>query len=233
MIINADVKGLEIVCAAEHYNDLVLKDEILSGANIHLNNQQAFGLPTRLVAKVLKFRTIYGGGAWSFAHDPDFMPVSTSEKYWQGVLDAYFEKYKGIAQGHIRDTELAMKQGYIEILSGRYFRYRPTNGKWPLTTIKNYPIQGLGADLVMLARIEFYRLLEESGLEALFIGTVHDSLKVDTPEENCYTISKMLKDSIEAIPALCKEHWNYSFSLPVTCEIKVGPNQHDMVEINI
>jgi len=141
-------KGLEIVCAAEYYKDKVLMEEVASGANIHLNNQLAFNLPTRLVAKVLKFRTIYGGGAYSFAHDPDFMPVSTSEKYWQDVLDAYFKKYKGIKDGHTRDIRQVMRTGELEIPSGRFYTFSPIKNKygsgWPETTIKNYPIKYSG-----------------------------------------------------------------------------------------
>jgi len=83
----------------------------------------------------------------------------------------------------------------------------------------------------MLARIEFMRLLQDSQLEALFIGTVHDSLKVDTPEKNKYTIASMLKESIEKVPQLAFKHWGYKFSLPLTCEIQGGPNCNDMTEI--
>jgi DNA polymerase-1 len=236
MLINADVKGLEIVCAAQYYGDTTLCNELISKEDIHLNNQKAFSLPSRLIAKVLKFRTIYGGGAYSFAHDPDFMGVSTSEKYWQGVLDAYFAKYTGIRDGHIRDIETVKKTGVIEIPSGRFYRYYPEKNykgerTWPETRIKNYPIQGFGADLVKLARLEFYKKLEESGIEALFIGTVHDSLVVDTPRKNMYNIASMLKESIEEVPALVRKLWNYDFFLPLTCEVQAGMNKKEMTEI--
>ena len=82
-----------------------------------------------------------------------------------------------------------------------------------------------------LARIKFYNDFLDSGLEGEFIGTVHDSLVVDTPEKNCYNISMMLKNAIEAVPALCKSEWDYDFNLPLTCEIKVGKNKNEMTEI--
>ncbi len=236
MIVNADVKGLEVVGAAELSGDKTLSQEIIDKIDIHEANRDRFQLGEgklgRLIAKIFKFRLIYGGSAYSYAHDPDFMGVSTSEKFWQGVIDEYYNKYQGIKKWHDALLLTVMEKGYIEIPSGRFFAFRPLGGgRWPLTTIKNYPVQGLGADLVMLARIDFVEKLLQSDLEAVFIGTVHDSLVVDTPEKNVYTISKMLKDSIEAVPQLCQKEWGYNFKLPLTCEIQAGRNKKEMVDV--
>lgn len=239
MLVNCDVKGLEVVVAAELAEDSVLRQEIIDKVDIHDTNRVAFNLgegkPGRLVAKIFKFRLIYGGSAYSYAHDPDFMGVSTSIQYWQDVIDAYYHKYKGIRAWHDELLEIVKKQGYLEIPSGRCYsfeaKFKYGNWQWPLTTIKNYPVQGFGADLVMLARIEFFRRLKASGLEALFIQTIHDSLVVDTPSKNVYTISKMLQESVEAVPILCKSTFGYDFSLPLTSEILVGPNKRELVEL--
>ena len=56
MWVNADVKSLEIVAVAFLSQDPVLIREILDGEDIHGNNQKAFGLPSRLIAKVFVFR---------------------------------------------------------------------------------------------------------------------------------------------------------------------------------
>jgi DNA polymerase I-like protein with 3'-5' exonuclease and polymerase domains len=83
----------------------------------------------------------------------------------------------------------------------------------------------------MLARIEAARLIKESGLVAVMVGTIHDSIVIDTPEENVYTISMLLKQAVESVPDLCLKHFNYPFSLPLTCEIQVGQNKLDMKEL--
>jgi DNA polymerase-1 len=228
--VQGDVKGLEVVGAAELSRDPVLCKEIIDKVDIHAANQKTFKLPDgeagRLIAKIFKFRLIYGGSAYSYANDPDFTAVSTSQKYWQGVIDAYYDKYRGIRAWHDGLLETVRRTGFIEIPSGRVFRFEPRQSwkglDWPLTTIKNYPVQGLGADLVMLARIELMRLIEESGLEALLVMTVHDSLVLDTPSKNVYNICKLVNQVVESVPRLCKENWDYDFSLPMTCEMKVG-----------
>lgn len=238
MLISADVKGLEVVCAAQLSGDKVLSKEIVDKEDIHANNQKAFNLGDgdlgRLIAKIFKFRLIYGGGAYSYAHDPDFMAVSTSEKFWQKVIDAYYEKYYGIKLWHDELIHEAKTTGRLYIPSGRYFPITPDFTKrqpWPLTIIKNYVVQGTGADLVMLARCRAMQLLRQANIEALFVSTVHDSIVVDTPSKNCYTISKLLQNAIEDVPRLVKQVWKYDFTLPLTCEIKVGMNNKDMKKL--
>lgn len=234
-IVNADVKGLEVVVAAELSGDLVLCKEILDKEDIHGNNQKAFKLPSRLIAKVFKFRLIYGGSAYSYANDPDFTDVSTSQKYWQKVIDAYYEKYNGVKKWHEQIIHKAKIDGGLSIPSGRYFPFQPLTirgePKWPETKIKNYPVQGFGADLVKLGRIDYLRRLRRSGLLGQFISTIHDSLKSDCPGYNVHAIARMKYEAIEAIPRLCKEIYGYDFKLPLTSELQVGPNCRDMVEL--
>ena len=60
MLVNADVKGLEVVVAADRYDDKVLKQELNDGVDIHEVNRDKFNLGSgkdgRRVAKFFKFR---------------------------------------------------------------------------------------------------------------------------------------------------------------------------------
>lgn len=56
MLVNIDVKGLEVVVAAFLSQDQVLYKELNDGLDIHADNQKKFGLPDRLIAKIFKFR---------------------------------------------------------------------------------------------------------------------------------------------------------------------------------
>lgn len=224
--------------AADRYDDRTLKDELLQRLDLHSINQDRFKLPNRVTAKRFIFKLLYGATAFGYSVDADFIDVGYSERQWQRVIDEFYTKYTGIAKGHEADIKFVKENGFLEIPSGRYFNYRPKQTsygwKWPLTTIKNYPIQGFGADLVMLARIEAFKRISRSGLEARFIQTIHDSLvyDVDNDPEVCYTISTLLKDSIEYVPTLCKQEFDYEFSLPLWCEVQSGPNKRDMTEVN-
>lgn len=238
MLCNGDVKGLEIVCAAELSKDPVLWQELIDGKDIHGNNQEYFKFPPgkegRLIAKIFKFRLIYGGSAYSYANDPDFTVVSTSQKYWQGIIDAYYTKYVGIRAWHDSLLNMVRETGFIEIPSGRIFRFTPKESwkglEWPLTTIKNYPVQGYGADLVMLARIELMRLIREAGIEALLVMTIHDSLMVDTPSKNIDLVARLINQAIDNVPSMVYNRWHHEFLLPLTCEVSVGRSKAELKE---
>jgi DNA polymerase I-like protein with 3'-5' exonuclease and polymerase domains len=56
MLLQCDASSLEIRVAAFLSQDEVLINEIVGGLDLHTDNQQKFGLPSRLIAKVLNFR---------------------------------------------------------------------------------------------------------------------------------------------------------------------------------
>lgn len=238
MIVNADVRGLEVFVTADLSEDAVLRKELLTpGYDMHSDNQKVFKLPERVYAKIFVFKLLFGASAYGYALDPDFTHISSSHKYWQKVIDAFYEKYKGIAKWHGNLVDIVRQQGFIEGPSGRIYVYKPEmrNGelKWPITTIKNYVVQGTGADLVMLARIEAWKQFQALGIEGHFIGTVHDSLVYDVPDEHVDVTARLLFDSIAAIPRLCQERFGYTFKLPITSEIQVGKSKGTLEEYKL
>jgi DNA polymerase I-like protein with 3'-5' exonuclease and polymerase domains len=237
-LVNADIKGLEVVVAAQLSGDKILCQEIIDKVDIHDANRVAFNLGEgksgRLIAKVFKFRLVYGGSAYSYASDPDFRQVSTRQDFWQDVIDKYYKKYKGIYEWHKNLLVEAQTHGQITIPSGRYYPIVSDITKresWPLTIIKNYPVQGFGADLVMLARLRCNQLLQQSGAKALLVGTIHDSIVIDCPSSEVQLVGQILKEAIESVPKYVKEIWEYDFKLPLTCEISFGPNKYDQKEL--
>lgn len=235
MLINGDAKSLEVYTAADYYNDEVLKNELLGGIDTHAENQARFELPDRITAKRFIFKLLYGASDYGYAHDPDFFGVGYSQKKWGEIIEEFYRKYTGIRAGHIRDIKFAKEHGYLEIPSGRYYPFDPRRIKvdqpWTLTKIKNYPIQGFGADLIKLWRIEAFKRFREAELEGEFICTIHDSLVYDVPEHVVPDMVKILRESIDRVPEICYNIWSYKFSLPLLCEVSVGPNKFDMLEV--
>ena len=90
MLLNADAKALEWVCAAYLSQDKKAIQEIHGEIDQHTDNQTRFGLPSRLIAKTFVFRLIYGGSAYSYANDPNFKEIG-NEAYWQHVIDEFYK----------------------------------------------------------------------------------------------------------------------------------------------
>lgn len=178
---------------------------------------------------------MYGATAYGYSVDSDFLEVRYKQDQWQDVIDKFYAKYYGIAAWHKSLIHEAQSTGRIRAISGAYYPISPDYTKkepWPLTIIKNYPVQGTGADLVMLARLRANQLLMQSGLEALLVCSVHDSLVADCPKKNVLAVAKLLKQAIEEIPGMVQRIWKYNFVLPMSSEVLVGPNLFDMEEIN-
>lgn len=235
MLINADAKSLELVAAAYLSQDKVLMNEIINKVPLHDDNQKRFNLPERVIAKVFVFRLIYGGSAYSYSVDPDFASVGFSQKKWQETIDSFYEKYPQLAAWHIKIVQDAIRYGYIVNPTGRQFDFVPfeTPGgdlKWPRTQILNFPVQSLGADLVMLARISFWNRARKLDLKALLISTVHDSIVVDCPDDEVDIVCQLFHDVFRDIPENFKRMFGVEFNLPMTAEVLIGRTMGDMKE---
>ena len=181
MLLQADAKQLEWVGAAYLSQDDLAIQEIWDGTDMHSDNQNRFGLPSRLIAKTFVFRLIYGGSAYSYAHDPNFKDIG-NEAYWQNIIDQFYGKYVKLKEWHDEIVFRAKRDRKLTMPTGRVYYYEPEvtsyGVKHPRTKILNYPVQGLGADLMSIARVSLRnRLLDKEGVR--MINTVHDSIILD------------------------------------------------------
>src|SRR5690606_10680740 len=121
----------------------------------------------------------------------------------------------------------AMRTGQLVMPTGRIYKFEPywknNQWKWPRTTILNYPVQGLGADLMAIARVSAYRRLRHIP-GVLFINTVHDSILLDVPEEVCYNVLQILDKVFIDITMNFQKLFKVEFNLPMKADIKMGQN---------
>ncbi len=236
MLLNADAKQLEWVCAAFLSQDSVAIKEIMGQTDQHTDNQQRFGLPSRLIAKTFVFRLIYGGSAFSYANDPNFKDIG-DEKFWQKVIDQFYTKYSGLKKWH-DDIMFKVKQtNELVMPSGRTYKYLPEtnsmgNLKYPRTRILNYPVQGLGADLMAIVRVSLYnKIAKMQGVK--LINTVHDSIMLDYDPKICYTnsIVEIVKECFHNVPDNFTKLFGKKFNLPMRVDIQVGSSWGNLTDI--
>lgn len=236
MILNADAKALEWVCASYLSKDKTAHQEIWDEIDQHTDNQNRFGLPSRLIAKTFVFRLIYGGSAFSYANDPNFKDIG-NEMFWQNVIDQFYRKYTGLKDWHDQLMFQVKQSNKLIMPTGRTYKYLPEtnsmgNIKYPRTRILNYPVQGLGADLMTIARISLYnKIAKMDGVK--LINTVHDSIMLDFDPKVCYTnsIVQIVKESFENVPANFKHLFGKEFNLPMRVDIQVGNTWGNLTDI--
>ena len=213
--------------------DQVGIDEILGGEDTHAKNQEAFGLPSRLIAKIFLFRTIYRGSGWSFANDPDFMHVSTSPDFWDDMNERFYRKYAGINACHTRWKDCIMGGNPIVGPMGRSWSCPPKRDyrgelKVPWTTLTNYPVQGTGADVMMMARIMAKKRIDNANIPCDFISTVHDSIVLDTRTQYLEQLRDIFDGVFAELPSRIRSVFGYEWTTPMACESKFGPNMKEM-----
>ena len=235
MLIQCDASALEIRVAAFLSQDKTLIQEIRDGVDLHTDNQQRFGLPSRLIAKVLNFRILYGGNEFSFANDPEFIPISKSKEYWKGVIDEYYKKYSGIARWHQDLIREAVTTNKVISPTGREYRFEKYDGKIRDTQVKNYTVQGTGADIMALARVSFYNRLKKLNFQnCLLVNTVHDSIVVDCDEKTTDVdkVIMTMHEVFDDLPANFKKMFGVEFNVPMACEVQTGYNWEDMTVVD-
>jgi len=234
MLVIGDFKSLELNTAFYLSQDKVGIAELSDPKiDLHLDNQARFGLPEKRVAKFFVFRLIFGGTAAAYAYDPDFSSISNKTEYWQNVVDEFYLKYQGMQAWHSRLVLEAMETGRVTIPTGRFFCYSPyraNNGQmtWPRTTILNYPVQGLGADLMVIARVLMASEMKRLKLTAKLICTVHDSMLYDAPESEVDVLCHLFYRVWEQIPRAFEKLYNVEYNIPCRVEVKYGPNWEEM-----
>jgi DNA polymerase I-like protein with 3'-5' exonuclease and polymerase domains len=244
MIVHIDAKSLEWVGIVWLSQDKVGIDELRRGIDQHTDNQARFKLPSRLIAKTFVFRLVYGGSAYAYSKDVEFESVGFNSKKWQEVIDEFYNKYKGIARQHTQWVQTVTQTGRIVMPTGRVYEYKQyeksrknrdgmveTWMEWPRTTILNYPVQGLGADLMAIVRVLVRKYLMQAKLEAKLICTIHDSIDVDCPDHEVSKVVEIFNRAFKETPDVLKRTWGIDFNVPFYGEVLTGKNFKDLNEM--
>lgn len=235
MIVQADAKGLEWLTAMYLAQDKVAIQEYLDGVDTHSSNQEFFKLPSRLIAKIFLFRIIYANldfAAHTYANDPDFSETSSSKKFWQKVIDRFTDKYDGLVKWEQKTLQEVTTTGQIVMPTGRVYKInKDKRGEWPIPIIKNWPRQGLGADLMAIIRVSFAKRFKQENINGLLVNTVHDSIVVDCQDYELERVNQLFHDVFNDAAGNFKRVFGVEFNLPVKCEVSYGKDMKNLIEL--
>ena len=226
-------------CALHLSGDKVGIAEILTGADFHSENQKRYKFPEgkdgRDLAKIFLYRMIFKGPAYAYANDPRFMGVSSSEKFWQRIIDTTYEKYHALAEWHTEIIQEVNSTGRLSLPTGRVYEFKRTaRGDYSERDITCYPVQGLESELMAIVRVTARNRYPKFHLKdrMLFVNTVHDSVVVDADakegskelEEICIWLEDLFLD----VPKNFERVYGSKLNIPMQGECKYGPNWADM-----
>jgi DNA polymerase I-like protein with 3'-5' exonuclease and polymerase domains len=165
------------------------------------------------------------------------MHVSSDPKFWDEIGRKFFDKYDGIGKTHLAWSESVVRGEPIVGPFGREWHIelgRDNRGeiKIPWTVLTNYPVQGTGADVMMIARISFARRLKTMGIPALLISTVHDSIVVDTESQYVQDVVNLFYQVFDNLVDNLNRMFKINWRTPLNCEVKIGMNMLDTKKVD-
>ncbi|MFZ7112817.1 MAG: DNA polymerase I, partial [Desulfatiglandales bacterium] len=170
----------------------------------------------RRIAKAINFGIIYGMGSKKLSDE-----LGIEHKVAKDYIDAYYERYKGVAEYRERMVSFAREKGYVTTLFNRR-RYLPDidhqnriiRSEAERMAV-NSPIQGTAADLIKMAMIRIHARLREEPLRSKMLLQVHDELVFEVPEDEIQTVRAMVKEEMEGV---------YRLAVPLKADIHTGRN---------
>jgi len=176
----------------------------------------------RDIAKTVVFGLMYGRTSYSIAQQ-----FGITEGEAERILRGFFKAFPRAAKWMEEQVEFAKQNGYIRNMFGRKRRldniYSVDKKKSSSAErqARNTPIQGGTADIVFKAMIKMYREFKKANLKANLILNVHDSIAVETPDEDIKEVAKIMKYSMETAVKL---------KVPLWVDIKMGKRFGEMKE---
>lgn len=231
IICEADFSSVEFVLAGELSRDPQIISDVKTGKDLHKQtasiiyqcSEDEVTKDRRQAAKKFSFAPIYGGlGAGEADHV-------------RAYFSTFFEIYEGLGAYHRRLADGVLKNGIVQIPSGRQFFWpnvvRKRGGRTShYTQIVNYPVQSSAADLMLLSCVRALRKFRELNLRSKLILTVHDSIVSDVYPGELEKVKEALTWAMVDVTKEAEQRWNYTFALPLEIEISGGKNWLDQVE---
>ena len=227
VLLSSDYSQIELRVLAHISNAKSLQQAFINDEDIHTHvASDIFDVPDenvtpnmRRTAKSVIFGIVYGISGYGLSENLDITPTE-GKKYIEKYLELYPEvdKYmKDIVEktrelGYVR-TLFNRKRDIEEIKNTNYL-IRSMGDRMALNT----PIQGTSADILKLAMVKLYKLLNEKGYKTKMLLQVHDELIFDVPNDELDTIKELVRDTMENI---------YKLSVPLKVSIEYGKNWYE------
>lgn len=185
----ADYSQIELRIAALIANDQTMLQAYRDGGDLHrLTASITAGVPLadvtkaqRQAAKAINFGLIYGmGPAGLRAYAKATYGVDMTPQAAQDAHSAFFRTYTGIHRWHAETKARGVYDKTVRTAGGLIRDMGNEPGGWKLTNGLNTPVQGSGAEVLLLALAKLPAAL--SGLDCRVIHHVHDEIILECSE---------------------------------------------------
>ena len=190
----------------------------------------------RQKAKAANFGLLYGMGPMGFQlYAEDSYGVIMSMEEASRIHEAFFQMWTGLRQWHSRAVAELHRHGQVTSPTGRIRRlpdvYSGVDGLVQAAerAAINTVVQGLASDLMQASAASIGgQLPGHTAVEgARIVGTVHDSIVVEVPEDRWEEVTRECIDRMTNIDQYFKQCFGFSLDVPLAAEAVVGRRWSD------
>jgi DNA polymerase-1 len=220
ILVAADYSQIELRIIAALSKDENMIESFVNGEDIHAATAaKVFNVPLKEVtreqrsnAKAVNFGIIYGQGAFTLAQQQKI-----SRKEAKELIDNYYKTYPKLKAYMSNQVDLARDNGYVETISQRRRYLKNINSQNVIVRAAdernavNAPVQGSAADIIKIAMINIYAILNKENYQSKMLLQVHDELVFDVAKTEESKLKTMVKHEMEN-----------AFKMLVPLDVEVG-----------
>jgi len=219
-LLGVDAKALELRCLGGYlalwddgeYSNLVTDESV----DIHVYNQEKFGVPTRDIAKRLIYAMLYGCGnekAGGIVDAKEKNPMRLKE-LGRNAINGFVNGVPALKQLKNKLESAIQERGYLRGLDGRALSYRSN------FSALNVLLQGAGAMIMKQVVINTHYNLEAKGLihgrDWIQHAMIHDEIQLSCPKNHTALVKE------QALLAFPQAQQFFAFQCEIEGSAKVG-----------
>ena len=219
-LLGVDAKALELRCLGGYlalwddgeYANLVTDESV----DIHVYNQERFGVATRDISKRLIYCMLYGGGAEKAGTivDPNEKDPVKLKLLGRNAINGFMDGVPALKQLKQKLANTVQERGYLRGLDGRALYCRSD------FKALNVLLQGAGAMLMKQVIINTHNNLEAKGLvhgrDWIQHVMIHDEIQLSCPKKHTALVKE------QALLAFPQAQQFFAFRCEIEGDAKVG-----------
>lgn len=228
ILLTVDYSQIELRVLAHMANEEKMIDAFNHGLDIHTKTaMEVFGCEVdevtsamRRQAKVVNFGIVYGQSEFGLSEELGITRNDAKE-----FMEKYFDSYPRIHEFMDQTINECKENGYVTTLFNRR-RYIPEiNDKNYMTrefgkrAAMNAPIQGSAADLIKIAMIIVFELMQEKQVQSKMILQIHDELVFDIVKEEKEIMEQIVVEGMQQA---------YELAVPLVVDYGFGQNYYEV-----
>lgn len=242
--VEADYSQVELRVAAFLAQESTMLHLYASGQDIHMAMAMRMtGKPAsqvtreeRKAAKAVNFGFLYGMGWRKFiATAWANYQLRVTEQEAQAFRVAFFDQFPLLTPWHRKQRRLVHQFKRVETPMGRIRHLpdidSPDEGVAAEAERQaiNSPVQGFASDMAALALVHIARRFRKMDLKAHPIGTVHDAVNLEVPNDELRIALPIIKDTMENLPL--ERLFGINLTVPIIADLKVGTHWGGATEL--